>query len=549
MTDLAPWDRATLALALLAVDPAGLGGAVLRARSGPVRDAFSEAMDILPKPRVKLHPTMDDDALFGGIDLTETLSQGKIILRDGLLGRGGTAVLSMAERCDVTLAARLSLAMDGGTLAPLIALDEGAEPDEKAPAALAERMAFRIELDFGTSQIGLLADPLEISDARRRLSHMVQDDSAYEVFVGLCAQLGIDSQRAPLFALRAARANASLNGADCLREEDIAIAASLCLAHRATQLPPAPEAENEQESQSADDDTGGDTQEPDVTTLEDRILDAVMAVLPEGLLDKLKPKAQGGKGAGAGAKRRGNRRGRPKPSRSGALNGRNRLDLIATLRSAAPWQRLRGAETGKLRVMPSDFRIRQYEEKSDRLLIFAVDASGSSAIARLAEAKGAVELLLSDAYSRRDHVSLISFRGTQADLLLPPTRSLVQTKRRLAALPGGGGTPLAAGMLQALTLAHQSKAQGMSPCIILLTDGRANIALDGTASRPQAAADAETMARHILAGGIDTIVLDLGRRPADFLADLSTKMNGTYLPLPRADSTRMSGAVSAILGG
>ena len=125
--------------------------------------------------------------------------------------------------------------------------------------------------------------------------------------------------------------------------------------------------------------------------------------------------------------------------------------------------------------------------------------------------------------------------------------SLQRTLGRLAALPGGGGTPLASGLLEALTLAHQSKAHGMTPCIILLTDGRANISLDGTADRPQASADSEAIARQIIAAGIDTIVLDLGKRPAQFLADLSAKMGGSYLPLPRADSQKMSGAVSAIL--
>jgi magnesium chelatase subunit D len=85
----------------------------------------------------------------------------------------------------------------------------------------------------------------------------------------------------------------------------------------------------------------------------------------------------------------------------------------------------------------SDVRVRQFEERSDRAIIFVVDASGSAALARLAEAKGAIELLLGEAYARRDHVALVAFRGDGADILLPPTRSLVQTKRRLGQFRAG----------------------------------------------------------------------------------------------------------------
>ncbi|WP_412509900.1 VWA domain-containing protein, partial [Roseovarius sp. SYSU LYC5161] len=110
-----------------------------------------------------------------------------------------------------------------------------------------------------------------------------------------------------------------------------------------------------------------------------------------------------------------------------------RHDVIATLRAAAPWQALR-ARHGAARVVihPGDIRLRRYEDRSDRLVIFVVDASGSAAMARLAEAKGAVELLLGQAYARRDHVAVVAFRGSAAETLLPPTRSLVQAKRRLA---------------------------------------------------------------------------------------------------------------------
>ena len=150
------------------------------------------------------------------------------------------------------------------------------------------------------------------------------------------------------------------------------------------------------------------------------------------------------------------------PSRPGRLDGGNRIDLVATLRAEVPWQTIRRKQrpdkTGVI-VHSSDIHVKNYQEISDRLVIFAVDASGSSAVARLAEAKGAVELMLADAYARRDHVALIAFRGDSADLILPPTRSLVQTKRRLAGLPGGGGTPLASGLKAAGELAQRARAQ------------------------------------------------------------------------------------------
>lgn len=541
------WDRGVLALTMLAIDPAGLGGAVIRARCGPVRDAFYESFATLAQPLLKLHPAMDDDALFGGIDLTETLTRGTVVHRQGIFGRDGTAVLSMAERCESTLAARLAMALDTQQLSSLIALDEGAEPDEYTPAALRERLAFYVDLNMPSSDIGLLPDAAEIAHAREILRKVTVPDDIHETLVGLCGKLGIHSQRAPLFALRAARAHAAFEGRLSVNTHDIEIAAALCLAHRATTLPP-PVEETEPDSTQPEshDQTDSDT-ETDIGTLDDRIVDAMMAMLPDGLLDQFKPKGAISKGSGAGAKNRSNRRGRPKPSRPGRLSGRNRLDLIATLRTAAPWQKLRGAEKRRVKVTPSDFRIKQYEEKSDRLLIFAVDASGSAAMSRLAEAKGAIELLLADAYSRRDHVSLISFRGDSAEVLLPPTRSLVQTKKRLAALPGGGGTPLATGLIEALRMTHQARTHGMSPCIVLLTDGRANVALDGGANRARAASDAEQIARQIRASGAEAITLDLGNRPTQFLADLSAEMDGLYMPLPRANARRLSGAVSAAL--
>jgi len=156
-------------------------------------------------------------------------------------------------------------------------------------------------------------------------------------------------------------------------------------------------------------------------------------------------------------------------------------------------------------------------------------------------------VLLGEAYARGEHGALDACRGDKAETLLPPTRSLVQTKRRLAELPGGGGTPLAAGMQSALEQALQARRKGMSPTVCILTDGRANIARDGTANRVQASEDAQDMARLMRANGIDSLVIDTGNRPEPKLRDLAATLDATYLPLPRANAERLSAAVSAAL--
>ena len=132
----------------------------------------------------------------------------------------------------------------------------------------------------------------------------------------------------------------------------------------------------------------------------------------------------------------------------------------------------------------------RFRERRETTAIFVVDASGSSAMARLPEVKGAIELLLADCYVRRDSVALVAFRGKTAEIVLPPTRSLMRAKRMLAGLPGGGGTPLACGLDAALALAESVRRKGPCPLLVLMTDGRANICREGAACREQAMEDA-----------------------------------------------------------
>ena len=542
------WIRATLALKMLQLDP-GLGGICVRARSGPVRDRLTHLFD--PKAR-RLHPKISDEALFGGLDLSATLASGQLVQEKGLLAIPGTLVLAMAERAATGLAARLAVALDKNEGHVLIALDEGAEEDEVLDPKLAERFAFHVDLsecpigDTEGSNDGLGSAAIDVRD-------VTLPPDVLTKITRIAVELGIDSMRAPLFALRAARAHAALLGRNSVTSDDLEVACALTFAHRATRIPE-PETEEEPPAPPPDqhsDESSEDNTEDTLDLPDELLLAAVRALLPDNLLEQLAAqKARAGRGNGTGAARKGNRRGRPLPSRAGRISDGARIDIIGTLRAAAPWQTIRREASGRdgLQIRPADIQIKRFEEKSDRLLIFAVDASGSSALTRLAEAKGAVELLLAQAYARRDHVALVAFRGTEAELLLPPTRSLVQTKRRLAALPGGGGTPLAAGLMTAFEQATQASRRGLTPTIAILTDGRANIALDGSADRKQAGIDAQQIARILRAHNTDAIVIDTGNRPEPALRSLAQTLDAAYLPLPRANAEKLSKSVATVLG-
>jgi len=219
------------------------------------------------------------------------------------------------------------------------------------------------------------------------------------------------------------------------------------------------------------------------------------------------------------------------------------------LRAAVPWQALRRTEGETrvgLRIMKDDVRVRRYEARSASVTIFAVDASGSAAFARLAEAKGAVELLLAQAYVKRTEVALVAFRGSEAQVLLPPTRSLTRARRALTELPGGGGTPLASGLSLVCTLGTGLARRGYTPLLVVLTDGRGNIALDGSTNRAAATEDAARAARAIGAAGLVGVVIDISPRPRPEAAAIAAAMQARYLPLPQASAKTLSKVIGAL---
>lgn len=547
-----PLDDAVLAARLFVLAPSTFKGMVLRGPS-PAREALVAALgEALPLRRLPGH--VDDERLLGGIDLAASLSAGKPVCQTGLIeeARGGALIAGMAERMDARIAGRLAQALDEGGAA-LMLLDDAAEPEEAPPASLTERLAFLCDLSASRRWQGV-----ELAPAAGRIADVAPlAEGDLRALAATADALGVESLRAMIVAGEAARGFAALEGRTKTGKADLAGAVRLVLAPRATRLPPqeaeAPPAEEPPPPDSpADDTSDSDRQQPE-PDLSEILVEAAKAAIPAGLLEQLAAgKApRRASSSGTGQKRKAATRGKPLGARPGMPRGGHKLALIDSLRAAVPWQAVRRRELGADADAPiimrkEDLRIRRFEERAARVTIFAVDASGSAAAARLAEAKGAVELMLAQAYVTRSEVALVAFRGTTAELLLPPTRSLTRARRTLAELPGGGGTPLALGLNAAREVAEAVIARGRSAALVILTDGRANIAADGSPGRPQAAKDAETAAKAIAARQIDTLVVDISARPGPEGAALAAALGGRFLALPRADARMLKQAIDAV---
>lgn len=551
---------ADTALALFAAAPQALGGVRLRARAGLEREAWLSALRAaLPAqtPWHRLPGHTDDDSLHGALDLAATLAQGRVVRSAGLLARarGGLLVAALAERMPGALAARLNAVLDDPAAAPaqkvaLVALDEGLDTDEAPPESLLDRLGLHVTLEAG--RMPAAVDAQCIAQARLRWQAVQVSDDLVGAIVEAAASLGVASPRASWCALVATRVAAALAGRGCAEAQDASQAVQAVLLPRATRwpmpeddaAPPSPEPPRDEAASDADDPAANEG------PLGDRLVEAARAALPAQLLALLQAggaRRSRGEAGRAGAMVASRDRGRTVGSRRGQPRGGARLALIDTLRCAAPWQRVRrsalAAPPGRVIVQRDDLRIQRREQRRGTTTIFAIDASGSQAMHRLAEAKGAVELLLADCYARRDRVAVIGFRGTSASVLLAPTRSLVRAKRQLAGLPGGGGTPLALGIDAARTMAEAVSRGGATPLVVLLTDGRGNITRRGEPGREQASADAMTAARLLASQGVATLLIDTAAQPAAMARSLAQAMNARYVPLPHAGAQALSAAV------
>ena len=603
MQGLETWNDALTSLQLLQIDPSGFGGIWLRAPFGPVRERWLRHLLASGLNTVKVPGSVDMERLLGGIDLSLTLQTGSLHMQSGLLQQAdqGVVCISMAERFPAALMAPMTQAMDTQSLPPLrmsdgsesaprtqfgvVALDESMDDEPPLGKSLQERLGLWFdlqalapsdvpELEFSQLSQGNASDQAldirisaeKLLQARQLLPHIQWSDDQALAVCATALGLGIDSLRAPTLALRIACCHAALNMRSRVSDEDLEFAARRVLAPRATRWPapaeqqPAPDTSQEAEQEPPDQQAQQDpppadpasqdeppTDSPSAEDLQEMMIASALASLPPNLLDNLLTKpgsSQGNSSGRSGQFRSGMQRGRPLPPRPGRPAGHARLHVLATLRAAAPKQKLRsGAGQGRVAIRSEDFHVHRFQQNSASCMILALDASGSAALQRLAEAKGAVELLLQQSYARRDSVCIVAFRGAKAQLLLPMTRSLVRAKRAMTGLPGGGGTPLALALKMACEQSIQLQRQGVTPILVVLSDGRANVTLQGLGGRVQAQADALLWVQQWRQTGHRSLWIDTSIQPDPQVQNLADAMGASYMPMPQVQAQRMANAM------
>lgn len=220
------------------------------------------------------------------------------------------------------------------------------------------------------------------------------------------------------------------------------------------------------------------------------------------------------------------------------------LHLAATVRAAAPHQHTRGRRGPGLLVRRDDLREAVREGRESNLVLFAVDASGSmGARQRMGAVKGAVLSLLLDAYQRRDKVGLVTFRGGDAELALPPTSSVDAAAARLERLPTGGRTPLAAGLLRARETLRVERLRDPArrPLLVVVTDGRAT-------GGPEPVARAGRAARLLAAEGVSSVVVDCESGPVrlGLAGELARELRGTAVSLGELRAEAVGGLVREV---
>jgi len=411
-----------------------------------------------------------------------------------------------------------------------------------------------------------------INRAQEILGAVEISEAMMQLAAQMCAKAFCAGHRAEIYMLEAAKAIAALAERSYMLPKDIDEAAQYVLPHRmrrppeqqeeqeqdppqddsdenSQQSPPPPlpnddngEAEQDDDNDDADDDNGENDKEdekhdkqenPDNPAPEEKVDDIDKSFpLPKMVFDM----GQDRKLRHGSGKRCTTKTDLKQGRYVRAAMSNNKIEDIAfdaTIRAAAPYQRMRGNNGCALNIKSEDMRQKIREKRIGTTFLFVVDASGSmGARERMGAVKGAIFYMLQEAYQKRDRVGMIAFRRQKAEILLPITRSIDLAQKCLQEMPTGGKTPLADGLATALLTLYTKNHRGsdMEPILILVTDGRANY-MDESGSNP--VEQALAMAEKIGKAGITAVVIDT---ETDFIKlgiakDVARAMNAAYYSL------------------